>query len=249
MKKIRLGINIDHVATIRNARGGIHPDPVNAAMIAEKSGADNITAHLREDRRHICENDIDRLLNKINLPLNFEMAATDEMLELALKFLPYSCCIVPERRQEITTEGGLNLKSNFKKFKLITDKLKKEGVLTSLFLDPDIEQISLAAKLKVDAIEIHTGKFCSLENDTDKEKEINKISEVSNKAYKLGLDVHAGHGLTFNNVGEISSIPEISSLNIGHFIIGESIFSGLKPTILKMRSIIDNARNSSVKAL
>ena len=246
MKTIRLGINIDHVATIRNARGGVHPDPIMAAKIAERSGADNITAHLREDRRHISENDIYRLINNIKIPLNFEMAATDEMLDLALKFLPYSCCIVPERRKEITTEGGLNLKKNFKKVELIIGKLKKEGILTSLFLDPNLEQINLAAQLNVDAIEIHTGTFCSFKDETDQEKEIVKIREASDNAYKLGLEVHAGHGLTFKNVGKISSIPEISELNIGHFIIGESIFNGLKPTILKMRQIIDNSRNNSI---
>ena len=242
MKKMRLGINIDHVATVRNARGGNHPDPLNIAMIAEECQVDNITAHLREDRRHVNENDIKNLLSKLKIPLNFEMAATSEMVDFAIENLPFACCIVPEKRQEITTEGGLNLKSRYEISETIL-KLKDAGIFCSLFLDPDIEQINLAYEMGADAVEIHTGKYCDSKDKKLMNKELDKIKNSAFFAQSKGLDVHAGHGLNFDNISEIAKIEVITEVNIGHFLIGEAINIGIKEAILKMRSIIDNSRS------
>jgi len=241
LDKIRLGINIDHVATVRNARGGKHPDPVTIAKQAEFCNVDNITAHLREDRRHIKDSDIKNLLNELKIPLNFEMASTDEMVNFAIENLPHTCCIVPEKRNEITTEGGLNLIDNKTILKNIL-KLKKAGISCSLFLDPDIKQIQIASELGVDAIEIHTGKYCDSTENDEIQAELEKIKVGAKYAKSVGLDVHAGHGLNYQNVVEIAKIFEITELNIGHFIIGEAIFSGIEIAIQKMRKIIDDAR-------
>ena len=245
LDKIRLGINIDHVATVRNARGGKHPDPVIIAKQAEYCSVDNITAHLREDRRHIKDTDIKNLLNELTIPLNFEMASTDEMVNFAIENLPYACCIVPEKRNELTTEGGLNLIENKTILKNIL-KLKKAGSSCSLFLDPDINQIKIASELGVDAIEIHTGKYCDAIENGEIQAELEKIKVSAKYAKSVGLDVHAGHGLNYQNVVEIAKIIEISELNIGHFIIGEAIFSGIEIAIKKMREIIDEARVNSL---
>ena len=245
MNLIRLGINIDHVATIRNARGGSHPDPIDVALLAEECGVDNITAHLREDRRHINDDDIKKILKLIKIPLNLEMAATQEMLDIALICLPNACCIVPERREEITTEGGLNLKINYKIIENTILTLNKNGIKSSLFIDPDIDQVKIAHKIGADAIEIHTGKYCNSSNLIDTKNEIKKIKYAAILANKLGMDVHAGHGLTFENVADIASINEITELNIGHFIIGESISFGIKSIIFKMRAKMNIARNKN----
>ena len=245
MKKMRLGINIDHVATIRNARGGNHPSPVEIAIIAEKCNVDNITAHLREDRRHVNENDIKSLLSKLKIPLNFEMAATSEMINFAVENLPYACCIVPEKRQEITTEGGLNLKSN-KEIVDCINKLKDAGIFCSLFIDPDIEQISIASEIGADAIEIHTGKYCDALNESIMNNELENIKKSAIYAKSKGLDVHAGHGLNYKNISEIAKIEEITEVNIGHFLIGEAIKIGITEAILKMRSIIDDLRKVDI---
>ena len=235
-----LGINIDHVATIRNARGGDHPNPLEIAKIAENNNVDNITAHLREDRRHIRDQDIKNLLNELKVPLNFEMADTEEMINFAIENLPYACCIVPEKRDEITTEGGLNLIDNKSIYKSILE-LKKAGIYCSLFLDPSIKQIKLASELGVNAIEIHTGAYCNA-NFNEIQKELDKIKIAAKYAKSIGLEVHAGHGLNFKNVVEISKIREITELNIGHFIIGEAISIGIDRAIKKMRTIIDKSR-------
>ena len=235
-----LGINIDHVATIRNARGGEHPCPVEIAKIAENNNVDNITAHLREDRRHIQDKDIRNLLNELRIPLNFEMADTEEMVNFAIENLPYACCIVPEKRKEITTEGGLNLIGNKSISKSIL-KLKNEGIYCSLFLDPDIKQIKLASELGANSIEIHTGAYCDANNNKVQD-ELEKIKTAAKYAKSIGLEIHAGHGLNFTNIIEISKIREITEVNIGHFIIGEAIYMGIESAIKKMRSIIDKSR-------
>ena len=237
-----LGINIDHVATIRNARGGDHPNPLEIAKIAENNNVDNITAHLREDRRHIKDQDIKNLLNELKVPLNFEMADTEEMINFAIENLPYACCIVPEKRDEITTEGGLNLIDNKSIYKSILE-LKKAGIYCSVFLDPNIKQIKLASEMGVNAIEIHTGAYCNA-NYNEIQKELDKIKIAAKYAKSIGLEVHAGHGLNFKNVVEISKIREITELNIGHFIIGEAIYIGIDQAIKKMRTIIDKSREA-----
>lgn len=236
-KKLRLGVNIDHVATIRNARGGEHPSPVRAAIMAAKAGADGITAHLREDRRHITERDIERLKAEIDLPLNLEMAATPEMLKIALKTKPHAACIVPEKRQEVTTEGGLDvsrLKGDLQKY---VEELSAAGIRVSLFIDAEKKQLEAAKELKAPVIELHTGAYAH-----GKAGEHEKILENAKLAEKLGLECHAGHGLNFDNVGKIAAIPTIMELNIGHFLIGEAIFTGLEDSILKMRALMDAAR-------
>ncbi len=242
---LRLGVNIDHVATIRNARGGLHPDPLRAANIACQAGADGITAHLREDRRHISDRDIERLIKEIDLPLNLEMAATSEMLDIAIKHKPNACCIVPEKRQEITTEGGLNLSINSDKLRDCIDKLKGHAIRVSLFIDPQKDDIEKAKELGADIIEIHTGRFA---NNFNKDKEIpknefNQINDISIFANNIGLEVHAGHGLTFDTARVISRINVLKELNIGHFIIGEAVFEGLDCVIKKFRAILNNERS------
>ncbi|MFL2934445.1 MAG: pyridoxine 5'-phosphate synthase [Thalassobaculaceae bacterium] len=241
MDYLRLGVNIDHVATVRNARGGDAPDPIKAALIAQNAGADGITAHLREDRRHIKDKDIERLMAEIELPLNFEMAATNEMKDIALKLKPNAVCIVPEKRMEITTEGGLDLISQFDRLKSICDQLNDNGMRISLFIEPDLRQIETAVKLKAPVIELHTGTYSELEAD-DKENELRRIQRAVDYANELKIECHAGHGLNFENVGPIASIGKITELNIGHFLIGESIFMGLASAIGKMKDLMAEAR-------
>ena len=243
-RNIRLGVNIDHVATIRNARGGFHPDPLLAAQIAEQSGADGITAHLREDRRHISDLDIKRISEKVKLPLNLEMAPTEEMLNIAIKHRPHACCLVPEKRQEITTEGGLNLMTNFEIVKRIARKLKLMKIKVSLFIESDMNQITLAKDLDADIVELHTGAYGNLFSSGEErawKRELDKLKKGANLAESKGLEVHAGHGLNINNVKSIASIQEIRELNIGHFLIGEAIFSGLKESILQMKMAINKS--------
>ena len=245
MNYLRLGVNIDHVATVRNARGGESPDPIKAALIAQNAGADGITAHLREDRRHIKDQDIERLMAEIELPLNFEMAATNEMKDIALRLKPNAVCIVPEKRMEITTEGGLDLISQFDRLKSICDQLNDNGMRISLFIEPDLRQIETAVKLKAPVIELHTGTYSELEAD-DKENELRRIQRAVDYANELEIECHAGHGLNFENVGPIASIGKITELNIGHFLIGESIFMGLASAIGKMKHLMAEARKVGV---
>ena len=239
MSNIRLGVNIDHVATVRNARGEIYPSPLRAALIAQKNGADSITINLREDRRHIKELDLKEIKLKLKIPLNLEIAATKEMLRIALRSKPKFICIVPEKRKELTTEGGLNLnyKRNF--LRNLIEKLKKNKSRVSLFIDPSIKDIKDSKFLKVDCVEIHTGKFCNLVNKNKNYKaELKKIQNAVTLGNKLGLEVHAGHGLTYKSAKILSKISNISEYNIGHFLIGESIFVGLSQTIKKFKKIL-----------
>ena len=242
MIKRKLGVNIDHVATIRNARGEKYPEPLRAALIAEKNGADSITIHLREDRRHIRDYDLKNIKKKLKIPLNLEIAPTNEMLNIAIKNKPNFVCIVPEKRKELTTEGGLNILKNKKILKRIVSKLKKNKIRISLFIEPLLSNVELAFMLGVDCVELHTGTFCNLFNKKHKRKTevvYKKIKQSASYAKNLGLDVHAGHGLTYRSAYQISKIKEISEFNIGHFIIAESIFVGLKNSIKQFRKIID----------
>jgi len=241
--KLKLGINIDHVATIRNARGVLHPEPLKAALIAQNAGADNITAHLREDRRHISDIDIKKLVKTLRIPLNLEMAPTNEMLNIAISSKVKRVCLVPEKRKEITTEGGLDVLKNKKKIFNFVKKLKKNNIKVSIFVDPDIKQISVCSNLNVFSVEIHTGEFC--DNKKNKRYEYEKLKKSAMFAKKNNLECHAGHGISYKTVRRIAEIKEISELNIGHFIIGEAIFVGLKKSILKMRKIIDNSRKKN----
>ncbi len=239
MKKIRLGVNIDHVATVRNARGEIYPSPLKAALLAEKSGADSVTIHLREDRRHINELDLKQIKSKLRIPLNLEIAATQEMMKIALKRKPPFICIVPEKRQEITTEGGLNLNHNKKFLKKIIHKLKKNKSRISLFIEPSEKDIKDSNLLGANCVEIHTGKFCNLVNKKKNYKsELKKIANIVDIGNNLGLEVHAGHGLTYESAKILSKISGISEFNIGHFLVGESIFLGMSKTIKKFKKII-----------
>ncbi len=239
MAKIRLGVNIDHVATVRNARGETYPSPLRAALIAEKKGADSITIHLREDRRHINENDLKKIKSKLKIPLNLEIAATEEMLRIAMKNKPSFICIVPEKRQEITTEGGLNLKYKRHLIKKIINKLKKNKSRVSLFIEPSSKDIKDSKILNADCVEIHTGKLCRLINEKKSHKnELNKIRKAVNLGNVLGLEIHAGHGLTYKSAKILSKIKGIKEFNIGHFLIGESIYVGLGETIKNFKKII-----------
>tara|TARA_B000000532_G_C18747204_1_gene353775 strand:- start:39 stop:764 length:726 start_codon:yes stop_codon:yes gene_type:complete len=239
MKKIRLGVNIDHVATVRNARGEIYPSPLRAALLAEKNGADSITIHLREDRRHINENDLKKIIKKLRIPLNLEIAATQEMLKIASRSKPPFICIVPEKRKEITTEGGLNLNHNKKFLQSLIKKLKKNKSRVSLFIEPSLKDLNKAKKLKADCVEIHTGKLCNLINKKKNYiKELRKIKNIVNKGRELGLEVHAGHGLTFTSAKILTRVKGIHEYNIGHFLIGESIFIGLSSTIKRFKKIL-----------
>jgi pyridoxine 5-phosphate synthase len=237
-KKLRLGVNIDHVATIRNARGGVHPCPVDAAILAAKAGADGITAHLREDRRHISDNDIKRLMKEITLPLNLEMAATEEMLGIALKTKPHAACIVPEKRQEVTTEGGLDVVGQKENLKKYVSELSAKGIRVSLFIDADEKQLDAAKELGAPVVELHTGAYAH-----GKSGELERIIKAAAYAERIGLECHAGHGLTFKNVGVIAAIPSVMELNIGHFLIGEAIFIGLENAIHQMRAEMNKARS------
>ena len=239
MKKIRLGVNIDHVATVRNARGEIYPSPLRAALIAQRSGADSVTIHLREDRRHINELDLKQIKSNLKIPLNLEIAATQEMLRIALISKPPFICIVPEKRKEVTTEGGLNLNYNKKLLSLIIKKLKKNKSRISLFIEPSIKDIRESKKLNADCVEIHTGKLCNLINKNKNYKnELMKIKKAVKLGNDLGLEVHAGHGLTYRSAKILSKLKGIHEFNIGHFLIGESIFVGLSNSIKLFKKIL-----------
>lgn len=243
----RLGVNIDHVATIRNARGGRHPDPLRAAHLAVEAGADGITAHLREDRRHISDNDIARLKSELTRPLNLEMAETEEMLAIALRHLPNACCLVPERREERTTEGGLDVAGGREHLKGYVARLKEAGIRVSLFIEPDERQIEAAAAIGSDIVELHTGAYCERaleENARELAKEMERLRVAARIAADAGLEVHAGHGLTYNTVSPVARIPQVVELNIGHFLIGEAIFGGLHSAVRRMRALMDEARAS-----
>ncbi len=243
MTKLRLGVNIDHVATVRNARGGVHPCPVRAALLAKEAGADGITAHLREDRRHIHDEDIKRLKEEVALPLNLEMAATAEMLAIALRTKPHAVCIVPEKRQEVTTEGGLDVLANLQHLKPMVAQLRQAGIRVSLFIGAQPEQIKAASEAGAQVVELHTGTYCEKEGVLQQE-ELHKLQQAAAMASGLGLEVHAGHGLTYANVGPIAAIREIVELNIGHFLIGEAVFIGLKEAVTEMRRLMQLARQA-----
>ncbi|MBE9555985.1 MAG: pyridoxine 5'-phosphate synthase [Proteobacteria bacterium] len=242
MKRVlRLGVNIDHVATIRNARGGPDPDPVRAAKLAAKAGADGITAHLREDRRHITDSDITRLVSEIDLPLNFEMAATVEMLDIAQRHRPHAACLVPEKREERTTEGGLDVVGGFDRLKPFVDALGEAGCRVSLFIEPALAQLDAAVAIGAPVVELHTGRYANLEGAA-REAELGRLRDAAAHCDAVGLECHAGHGLTFDNVAPVAAIPLVMELNIGHFLIGEAIFGGLDSTIKRMRALMDKSR-------
>lgn len=242
---LRLGVNIDHVATLRNARGGALPDPVRAALVAQKAGADGITAHLREDRRHIRDADIDALMDALSIPLNFEMAATDEMQTIALRHKPHAVCLVPEKREERTTEGGLNVAQDENKLAHFIAPLREAGSRVSIFIAADKKQIDSAHRIGAEVIELHTGAYCDAFAEGDmktRDAELAAMTEMAAYAHDLGLEVHAGHGLTYEDVTPVAQLPQVQEVNIGHFIIGEAVFRGLGPAIEEMRRILDLAR-------
>ena len=240
-KSLRLGVNIDHVATVRNARGGKLPDPLRAAAIATKAGADGITAHLREDRRHIMDADIEGLMRELTLPLNFEMAATEEMVRIALRHKPHAACIVPEKREERTTEGGIDCIGQHNRLKPIVGALIQAGIRVSMFIEPDRKQIDAARALGAPVVELHTGAYANATGEA-REKILRHIHNGAEFGADLGLEIHAGHGLTYDNVGPIATIAHIRELNIGHFLMGEAMFVGLEASIRRMRSLMDEAR-------
>jgi pyridoxine 5-phosphate synthase len=241
LQRLRLGVNIDHVATIRNARGGDHPDPVRAAEIVARVGGDGITAHLREDRRHIRDEDLRRIQEATDLPLNLEMAATDEMVEIALRHMPHAACIVPEKREERTTEGGLDAAGQHNQLAYFVDRLGAANIRVSLFIEPDPAQIEAAIRLGAPVVEFHTGRYAHVEGEA-REAELRRIADAAALAVKNGIEPHAGHGLRFDNVQPIAAIPQIVELNIGHFLIGEAIFTGLDASVRQMRALMDEAR-------
>ena len=241
----RLGVNIDHVATVRNARGGMTPDPVRAALLAEEAGADGITAHLREDRRHISDADIENLMAALSVPLNFEMAATDEMQAIALRHKPHAVCIVPEKREERTTEGGLEVAREENRLAHFIAPLRAAGARVSIFIAADRRQIEAAHRIGAEVIELHTGAYCDAHHEgriADRDRELEALREMSAFAHSSGLEVHAGHGLTYDTVGPVAGFPEVRELNIGHFLIGEAIFRGLAPAMAEMQRLIAEAR-------
>nr|WP_295374230.1 pyridoxine 5'-phosphate synthase [uncultured Sphingosinicella sp.] len=240
---LRLGVNIDHVATIRNARGGEHPDPVRAAFAAAAAGADGITAHLREDRRHITDDDIARLKDRLTIPLNLEMAATEEMLEIALRHRPHAACIVPEKREERTTEGGLDAAGQHNHLAPFVTRLNEANIRVSLFIEPDPRQIDAAIRLGAPVVEFHTGRYAHLGGE-DQTAELRRLSDAAALAAKNGIEPHAGHGLTFDNVIPVAAIPQVKELNIGHFLVGEAIFTGLEASVARMRSLMEEARDA-----
>jgi len=249
--KLRLGVNIDHVATVRNARGGDYPDPIRAAKIAEAAGADGITAHLREDRRHISDRDIDRLMEHLTVPLNFEMAATPEMQAIALRHKPHAVCLVPEKREERTTEGGLEVAREENHLAHFIAPLAEVGCRVSIFIAADRAQIEAANRIGAAVIELHTGAYCDAHAEgrfTEADTQLQKLREMSAFAHSLGLEVHAGHGLTYDTVKPVAAFPEVVELNIGHFLIGEAMFMGLEPAIHQMRDLMDQARDESAVA-
>ncbi|PIB23257.1 pyridoxine 5'-phosphate synthase [Amylibacter kogurei] len=242
---LRLGVNIDHVATVRNARGGQYPDPLRAALLAEQAGADGITAHLREDRRHITDGDIESLMAGLTVPLNFEMAATPEMQKIALRHTPHAVCIVPEKREERTTEGGLELAREENRIGDFIAPLRDAGCRVSIFIAAEPAQIEAAARIGAPVIELHTGAYCDAHAEgrlTERDAELERLRDMSKFAKSLGLEVHAGHGLNYETVKPVAAFPEVMELNIGHFLIGESIFLGLEPAIKQMRNLMDEAR-------
>lgn len=238
---LRLGVNIDHVATIRNARGGADPDPTRAAAAAARAGADGITAHLREDRRHITDEDITRLTREVDLPLNFEMAATDEMLDIALRHKPHAACLVPEKRKERTTEGGLDALGGHNHLSPYVRALVDAGIRVSLFVEPDPAQLDAAVVLGAPVVELHVGRYANL-SGAARQTELRRLEEAAAYCAQVGLECHAGHGLTYDNVGPVAAIVQIAELNIGHFLIGEAIFGGLDSTVKRMRALMDKAR-------
>ena len=238
---LRLGVNIDHVATVRNARGAGYPDPVRAGLLAASAGADGITAHLREDRRHITDDDIARLSAELPVPLNFEMAATEEMLAIALRHQPHAACIVPEKREERTTEGGLDAAGQYDQLRPFVERLAEAGIRVSLFIEPAPEQIEAAIRLAAPVVEFHTGRYAHLAGEAQA-VELKRIADMAALAAKNGIEPHAGHGLTFDNVMAVAAIPQIAELNIGHFLIGEAIFTGLVTAVRRMRELMDAAR-------
>lgn len=245
MEYLRLGVNIDHVATVRNARGSAYPDPVRAAKLAEAAGADGITAHLREDRRHITDDDIERLVDALSVPLNFEMAATEEMQRIALRHKPHAVCIVPEKREERTTEGGLEVAREENRLAHFIAPLRDAGCRVSIFIAAEPAQIEAAARIGATIVELHTGAYCDLHAEgrlAERDDEFERLRSMSSFAHSLGLEVHAGHGLTFDTVAPIAAFAEVRELNIGHFLIGEAIFTGLGPAIAEMRRLMDEAR-------
>ena len=239
--RLRLGVNIDHVATIRNARGGDHPDPVRAAEIVASCGGDGITAHLREDRRHIRDGDLARIQAATGLPLNLEMAATDEMVEIALAHRPHAACIVPERREERTTEGGLDAAGQHNRLAPIVSRLADAGIRVSLFIAPEERQVEAALRLRAPVVELHTGEYAHAEGE-QRAVELRRLSEMAALAAKNGIEPHAGHGLTYDNVQPVAAIPQLAELNIGHYLIGEAIFVGLEESVTRMRELMDAAR-------
>lgn len=244
---LRLGVNIDHVATIRNARGGRHPDPVRAAKVAVEAGADGITAHLREDRRHISDEDIVQLRRIIDAPLNLEMAATEDMLENALRHLPHAVCLVPERREERTTEGGIDAAAGVEYLARYVTEMSLAGIRVSLFIEPSLEQVDAAAMLGAAAVEFHTGRYCH-STGADRDREVERIGIAAARAHEFRMECHAGHGLTYETVEAIAALPLIVELNIGHFLVGEAIFRGLEPAIRQMRDLMDDARATAPPA-
>ncbi|MEM6481015.1 MAG: pyridoxine 5'-phosphate synthase [Pseudomonadota bacterium] len=248
---LRLGVNIDHVATVRNARGGETPDPVRAAKLAEDAGADGITAHLREDRRHISDGDIEALVEALDVPLNFEMAATKEMQAIALHHKPHAVCLVPEKREERTTEGGLEVAREENSLAHFIAPLREAGCRVSIFIAADAKQITAAHRIGAQVIELHTGAYCDAHHEgrfDDRDREMQSLREMSAYAHSLGLEVHAGHGLSYDTVAPVAALPEIRELNIGHFLIGEAIFLGLSPAIAEMRRIMDEARSGALRS-
>ena len=249
--RLRLGVNIDHVATVRNARGGPWPDPIRAAKLAEAAGADGITAHLREDRRHITDADIDALMAALSLPLNLEMAATDEMQAIALRHRPHAVCVVPERREERTTEGGLEVARDENRLAHFIAPLRDAGCRVSIFIAADRRQIEAAHRIGAPVIELHTGAYCEADlagDAAERDRELARLRDMAAFAHDLGLEVHAGHGLTFDNVGPVAALPEVRELNIGHFLVGEAIFVGLDAAIRRMRAAMDDARRAAFGA-
>lgn len=249
---LRLGVNIDHVATVRNARGGLHPDPLRAALIAAAAGADGITAHLREDRRHIRDEDIASLMQDIDKPLNLEMAATEEMLAIALRHKPHAVCLVPEKRQEITTEGGLDVVGGHNHLAPIVRALADAGIRVSMFIEADVLQIKASREIGAHVVELHAGAYCDAHADGNfdlRDARLERLRQGAREGARLGLEVHAGHGLTFDTVGPVAAIPEVIELNIGHFLVGEAIFIGLDASIRRMRVLMDEARGQAGVAL
>lgn len=243
--RLRLGVNIDHVATVRNARGTAFPDPVRAALVAEAAGADGVTAHLREDRRHISDRDIERLAEVLTVPLNFEMAATAEMQAIALRHRPHAVCLVPERREERTTEGGLEVARQENHLAHFIAPLREAGCRVSIFIAADRAQVEAAARIGAAVVELHTGAFCDVHHegrDAERDAELARLREMASFGASLGLEVHAGHGITYDTVASVAALPEVVELNIGHFLVGEAIFQGLGPAIGEMRRRMDGAR-------